>query len=136
MDKKAHKRLFSHYPLFQLSVTYAAGVMAASFVSIHSYMAIALCAVSSLSVLASFAKAKHQLAGLFILSSLFFAGVLLSIIDSRAIAPNTLKQLLQNDCVDERQTVSISGVLVQPPELSRDRVYLVVRLAEVSTGDF
>jgi competence protein ComEC len=32
--------------------------------------------------------------------------------------------------------VSVTGVLVQPPEMSRDRVYLVVRVAEISTGDF
>ncbi len=136
MKKNPHKRLFSHYPLFQLSVAYAAGVMTASFVSARLDIAIALYSISSILALTSFAKAKHHLAGLFVLSSLFFAGVLLLTIDSRALAPNTLRQLLQNDCVDERQTVSVTGVLVQPPELSRDRVYFVVRLAEISTGDF
>ena len=136
MNRNPHKRLFSHYPLFQLSLAYSAGVGAANFVSIRSFVAMALCAVSSLLVLASFARRRHRYAGLLLFSSFLFAGVLLSTIENQAIPVNSLKQLLESGCVDERQSVLLTGVLEQPPELSRDRVYLLLRLEEISSGTF
>ena len=136
MNKNPHKRLFSHYPLFQLSLAYAVGVMTESFVSTRSFVAIVPCAMSSLLVLASFAKGKHQYAGLLLLSSLFFAGLSLSIIENQGMPVNALKQLLENGCVEDRQTESLTGVLEQPPEFSRDRVYLVLRLEEISSATF
>src|SRR5690242_5250039 len=133
MNRNPHKRLFSHYPLFQLSLAYSAGVGAANFVSIRSSVAMALCAASSLLVLALFVRGRHPYAGLPLLSSFFFAGVLLSTIESQGMPVNSLKQLLENGCVDDRQSVSLTGVLDQPPELSRDRVYLLLRLEEISS---
>jgi len=133
MNNIPHRRLFSHYPLFQLSLAYVAGVTTASFVSTRSIFAIASCALSSLLVLTAFAKSKYQYAGFFLLSSFFFAGLALTVIEKQPILPNSLKQLHADGCLDDRQPALLTGVLEQPPELSADRVYLVLRLQEISS---
>src|SRR5262249_50252050 len=102
----------------------------------RNFVAVPLCALSSLLVAAAFARRRHQYAGLLLLSSFFFAGVLLSTIERQAMPVNSLKQLLENGCVDDRQSLSLTGVIDQPPELSRDRVYLLLRLEQISSGTF
>ena len=136
MTNNPHNRLFSHHPLFQLSLAYMAGVVTASFVSTPSFVGIAMCAMSSLLVLVSFVKCKYQCAGCLLLSSLFFAGLALSAIEKQSLPQNSLKQLLETGCIDDRQSVLLTGVLEQPPEWSRERVYLVLRLEEISSEAF
>src|SRR5262249_3296 len=136
MNNNPHNRLFSHHPLFQLSLAYLAGVVTASFVYTRSFVAIAMFAMSSLLVLVSFVKRKYQCAGLLLLSSLFFAGLTLSVIEKQSLPPNSLKQLLETGRINDRQSVLLTGVLEQPPELSRERVYLTLRLEEISSETF
>jgi competence protein ComEC len=136
MTINSHNRLFSHHPLFQLSLAYVAGVVTASLVSTRSFVAIAMCAMSSLLVLVSFVKRKYQCAGFILLSSLFFDGLALSVIEKQSLPQNSLKQLLETGCIDDRQSVLLTGVLEQPPEFSRERVYLVLRLEEISSETF
>jgi competence protein ComEC len=136
MNNHPHNRLFSHHPLFQLSLAYVAGVMTASFVSTRTFVGIAMCAMSSLLALVSFVTRKYQCAGFLLLFSLFFAGLTLSVIEKQSLSANSLKQLLETGCIDNRQSVLLTGVLEQPPELSRDRVYLVLRVEEVSSETF
>ena len=136
MTNNPHDRLFSHHPLFQLSLAYMTGVVTASFVSTRSFVSIAMCAMSSLLVLISFAKRKYQCSGFFLLSSLFFAGLALSTIEKQSLPENSLRQLIETGCNDDRQSVWLTGVLEQPPEWSRERVYLVLRLEEISSETF
>src|ERR1051325_509704 len=136
MKNKPHNRLFSHHPLFQLSLAYVAGVAMASFVSTRSVVASAMCAMSSLLVFVSFVKRKYQCAGFLLLSSLFFAGLALSVIEKHSLPQNSLKQLVETGCIDDRQSVLLTGVLEQPPELSRERGYLVLRLEKIYSETF
>src|SRR5262250_2354972 len=128
MYSNPHNRVFSHAPVFQLSLAYVGGVVTANVVSAPSFVGIAMCAMSSLLVLVSFVKHKYQGAGALLLSSLFFAGLALSFIEKQSLPQNSLKQLLETGCIDDRQSVLLTGVLEQPPEWSRERVYLVLRL--------
>src|SRR6185437_3748519 len=136
MNSNPHNRFFSHHPLFQLSLAYVGGVVTANFVSTRSFGAIAMCALSSSLVLVSFVKRKYQCAGFLLLSSLFFAGLALSVIEKQSLPQNSLKQLLETGCIDDRQSVLLTGLLEQQPELSRERVYLVLRLEEISSETF
>src|SRR5215470_10001800 len=136
MTNNPHNRLFSHHPLFQLSLAYVGGVVTANFVSTPSFVGIAMCATSSLLALVSFVKHKYQCAGALLLSSLFFAGLALSFFEKQSLPQNSLKQLLETGCIDDRQSVLLTGVLEQPPEWSRERVYLVLRLEEIASQTF
>jgi competence protein ComEC len=135
-NKNPHKRLFSHHPLFQLSLAYAAGVMTCNFVSPRFAVAIVLCAFSSVGALALFAKGNYKYAGLLLLTCSFFAGSTLALLENRATPANTLKNLIETGCVEDRQTAWITGVLNQPPELSRDGLYLFLELEEIQTATF
>jgi competence protein ComEC len=136
MNKNPHNRLFSLYPLFQLALAYAAGVLATGLVSVRLGVAIGLCAFSSLLASALFTAGRLQFAGLLLLSSFFFAASSLTLVETRAKPANALKELLENGCVDEGQNVLLTGVIDQPPELSRDRIYLILRMEEITTRSF
>src|SRR5262245_60800056 len=130
-----HARLFSHYPLFQVALAFAAGVMTTAFVSIPLILATVACAVTSLFALAAFMKSRRKVSGVSILLSIFFAASSLSLLEKRP-RPNSLKQLLENGCLEQGQSALLTGVLDRPPELSRDRIYLVLRLEEIYARHF
>src|ERR1051325_772590 len=136
MKNKPNNRLIRHQPRLQLTLGYGGGVAMASFVSTRSVVASAMCAMSSLLVFVSFVKRKYQCAGFLLLSSLFFAGLALSVIEKHSLPQNSLKQLVETGCIDDRQSVLLTGVLEQPPELSRERGYLVLRLEKIYSETF
>jgi competence protein ComEC len=136
MKRNPHQRLFSLYPLFQLCLAFAAGVLASNLQIVRFPGLIVVCAVSSLFGLAIFAKEKLRLAGLSLLISFFFAGATLAVIEDRTKPPNSLQQLFDNGCLSAEQPAVLTGVLDQPPEFARDRIYLVLRIESVATRSY
>jgi hypothetical protein len=126
--QKPHARLFSHYPLMQLAVAYSAGVLVANVLTPSRSVPLILCAASSLLASAALFGKRLTLAGVALLSALFFAGASLATIQRTATPPDSLKQLLANGVIDEGQSLLLTGVLEGPPEFARDRIYLLLRV--------
>lgn len=131
-----HNRSFSLHPLFQLALAYAAGVLATHFFSGPLWAPITLCGVSSLNVLLFFKKGRWRLAGVFLLLSFFFAGGSLFLLEKRTRPANNLAQLLDSGCIDDEENAEITGLLQEPPEFARGRIYFVLRVEELVTQAF
>ena len=135
MKTKPHERLFSHYPLLQIALAFATGVYVASARLTTLTPFLLACLACSLFALLTLIAKRHSLAGVGLLAAMFFAGVSLAVIEQRPGAPNSLKQLLEKDTADGKQTLVLTGVLAGPPEYARDRLYLTVKVESVSMDD-
>ena len=101
-----HRSRFSHHPLFQLALAFAAGICSASY--LPAKVIISLGAFCTL-----IAVIKRR--GVAVLLAFFFAGQILA----------TLEKRWEPKFVDG--PALLIGVLDGPPEFARDRVYLSLR---------
>ncbi|HEY5446095.1 MAG TPA: ComEC/Rec2 family competence protein, partial [Pyrinomonadaceae bacterium] len=134
MKKNPHSRLFSLYPLTQLASAYLAGVVVSHSITIKLLLPINACAVCSVGALALFARRKLKAAGLTILSAMFFAGLLLAIIEQRTTPTDSVKRFLDEGMIDPQKQVLLTGVLDSPPEFARDRLHLTLRVESLVAG--
>src|SRR5262249_30262440 len=102
MTKTPHPRLFSHYPLFQLALAFAAGALTTPFVRVPLILATLACAITSFFGFTAFIKSRLKVSGISILLSIFFAATSLSLLEKRPRA-NSLRQLLENRCIEPGQ---------------------------------
>jgi len=112
----------------QLAVAYSAGVLVANVFTLSRFLPVSLCAVSSLLTSAALFGKRLTVAGVAMLSALFFAGASLAAIERTATSPDSVKQLLVSGVIDEGQSLILTGVLDGPPEFARDRLYLLLRV--------
>ena len=134
MKKNPHSRLFSLYPLTQLASACLAGVVVSQSITIKLTLPITACAVCSVGALALFARRKLKAAGLTILSAIFFAGLLLAIIEQRITPTDSVKRFLDEGMIDPQRQVLLTGVLDSPPEFARDRLHLRLRVESLVAG--
>jgi competence protein ComEC len=120
----------------QLASAYSAGVLVANVLALSRAWPLSLCAVSSLLAFAALFGKRLTVAGLALLSAIFFAGASLAAIERTTTAPDSLKQLLDSGVIDDRQSLTLTGVLDGPPEFARDRVYLLLRVEKVAKREW
>lgn len=121
-----HRNLFAHHPLIQLAVAFAAGICAAPYVSIRFSFVLV---IATILVLIFLIKQRLQLAGLMLWSAMFFAGGVLADLERRADASRVLKTVVEQS---EGEPFTLTGWLDGPPEFARDRVYLSLRVENVT----
>jgi len=114
-----HRSVFSQHPLAQLAVAFAAGVLAAQWLSLRIGL-IAGVACFALVVFLLLRK-KLRAAGLTLLLAMFLAGAVLAELERRADAAIDIKLIADDD-------ITLTGVLDAPPEFARNRVYLSLRV--------
>jgi competence protein ComEC len=125
MKNVPHQRLFSLYPLFQLALAFSAGIFIANTVHIKPVIVISIAASSSLLALMMLLKRKVVVSGLALLLAFFIAGASAGI-EQRKSTNGNLKS-----AIDGGDTVSLTGVLDEPPDFARDRVYLLLRVEKL-----
>src|SRR5215217_6107873 len=123
---RPHSNLFSHYPLVHLAVAFAAGICTASYTLRFPLVACILCTVVTLLL---FIKQRLRLATLALLSALFFTGATLAELERRADNSRPLKILIEQS---EGEPFTLTGWLDGPPEFAHDRVYLSLRVENVT----
>src|ERR1044072_2129148 len=116
-----HRSLFSQHPLAQLAVAFAAGIYGANYFQLKVSVSIGVVC----SVLAVLLRKKLRLAGIMLLASVFFTGVVLAELEMRR--QNPIRSSVE-------QPITITGWLDGPPEFARDRVYLSLRVEEPASG--
>jgi len=122
---RPHSNLFAHYPLVHLAVAFSAGIWTASSLRFSLTAGIACTAVT----LILFIKQRLRLAALALLSAFFFTGATLAELERRADNLRPLKSLIEQS---EAQPFTLTGWLDGPPEFARDRVYLSLRVENVT----
>ena len=85
--------------------------------------------IATILVLIFLIKQRLHLAGLALLSAMFFAGTVLADLERRADAARVLKTTVEQA---EGQPITLTGWLDGPPEFARDRVYLSMRVDNVT----
>lgn len=124
-----HRSLFSQYPLVQLAVAFAAGVCAANDHPIRMSYSLGAGAVSSALLLIFVLKKRVRLAGVALLFAMLFAAMVLAELERRRENSNQIRGVVEQS---ENQTLKLEGWLDDPPELARDRVYLSLRVENVT----
>jgi competence protein ComEC len=76
-----------------------------------------------------FVKQRFRLAALSLLSALFFTGATLAELERRADESHPLRNLIEQS---EGEPLTLTGWLDGPPEFARDRVYLSLRVENVT----
>src|SRR5262249_13040113 len=122
-----HRVLFSHYPLAQLAVAFAAGICAGSYSSVGLWLvATGLC--SALAVLCLL-KERLRIAGPLLLLAIFFTGAVSAELERRSDNASGVRSLVEQA---DGKSLTLTGWLDQPPEYARDRVYLSLRVENVT----
>ena len=123
-----HQRLFSLYPLFQLALAFSAGIFTANTVHIKPVIVITVAALSSLLALLMLLKRKLVVSGLALLIAFLTAGASLASGEQRESTNGSLEIAIDAG----REAVSLTGVLDEPPDFARDRVYLLLRVEKLN----
>ena len=124
---RPHSNLFSHHPLVHLAVAFCAGICTARYCLLKFSLVAGIACIAFTLIL--FIKQRLRLAVLLLLSALFFTGATLAELERRADNSRPLKFLIEQS---EGEPFTLTGWLDGPPELARDRVYLSLRVENVT----
>ncbi|HEY4423315.1 MAG TPA: DNA internalization-related competence protein ComEC/Rec2 [Pyrinomonadaceae bacterium] len=122
---RPHSNLFAHHPLVHLAVAFSAGICIAS--SLRFSLIAGL--VFTVLALILFIKQRFRLTVLALLSAFFFTGATLAELERRVDQSRPLKTLIEQS---EGEPLTLTGWLDGPPEFARDRVYLSLRVENVT----
>jgi len=122
---RPHSNLFSHYPLIHLAVAFSAGICIAG--SLRFSLIADL--VFTVLTLILFIKQRFRLTALALLAAMFFTGATLATLERRVDQARELKNLIEQS---EDEPLTLTGWLDGPPEFARDRVYLSLRVENVT----
>lgn len=121
---RPHSNLFPHYPLVHLAVAISAGICIARYCSLK--LAIIAGVVCTALTLLLFIKHRLRLAALALLSAFFFTGAVLANLEQRADQSRELRNVV------EGEPLTLTGWLDGPPEFARDRLYLSLRVENMT----
>lgn len=113
-----HRASLSRHPLAEIAVAFAAGICAANYFSIRLVVLWIVGAVCAALVIVALVKGRLLVAGVALLLAVGVAGMMLAV-QEQGRSESELRQFVG------RQVV-VTGVLVGPPEVGRDRMYLTL----------
>lgn len=114
-----HRASLSRHPLALIAIAFAAGVCAANYFSIRLVLLWIAGGVCAALVIVALVKGKLAVAAVALLVAVCLAGMTLAVQERNRNADSELRQFVG------RQVV-VTGVLVGPPEVGRDRIYLTL----------
>jgi competence protein ComEC len=124
---RPHSNLFTHHPLVYLAVALSAGICVAEHCPIKLTL-LAGVVFTALTVI-FLIKRRLQWAGFTLLSAIFFTGAVLANIEQRNNESSELRNLIEQS---PGEPFTLAGRLDAPPEIARDRVYLSLRVENVT----
>jgi competence protein ComEC len=124
---RPHSNLFSHHPLVHLAIAFSAGICAARYCPFRFVVAAGI--VCAALVFLLFIKERLQPAAFALLAAMFCTGVVLAHLERRADESRELRNLIEQS---EGASFTLTGWLDGPPEFARDRVYLSLRVENVT----
>ena len=131
MRHDPHNQLFSHSPLFQLAIAFAAGIVFATRFQITlTYLIFGL----AITTIAAFFTVRRRVrtAGMSLLLAVFLAGWCVAILEARTPA-HRVKNLIDRGVLSAERAVEITGVITGPVELARDGVHFSLNVDTVRT---
>lgn len=129
---------FAAHPLAQLATAFALGIFGGLYFVVALSTIISLAALATLMagvMLITAERRKRELRSTVILVTLatFLVGGALASIEKSKIPANQLRSLLEKGTIAVGEPVEITGVLEREPEIAPERLYLQLRLENVSS---
>lgn len=116
-----HASLFSQHPLFQLALAFSAGICVSDYLPVGISLALIACAACTVVSTVAIVKTRIALAGAALLLAFFFAGQALASLEKPSASGFVKRHLVG-------RPLTLTGVLDGPPEFSRDRLYISLRV--------
>jgi competence protein ComEC len=127
---------FAQHPLLSLAVTISAGIVLGNFFRFQSksLLAIALLTGTCLTLITItlLFRNKTTLASILLIVAFLCAGLVLSLIESRAAAPNRISRMYDEGLFTYGEPVELTGVLQGQPEPAPDSFYLTLEVESIS----
>ena len=124
---RPHSNRFSHYPLVHLAVAFSAGICIARYGPFRFVVSAGI--VCTALTLTLFLKQRLQPAAFALLAAMFCTGAVLTNLERRADESRELRSLVDQS---DGASLTLTGWLDAPPEFARDRVYLSLRVENVT----
>lgn len=118
-----HRASLSRHPLAIIAIAFAAGVCAANYFSIRLVVLWIAGGVSAAATIVALVKRRLAVAGIALLVAVSVAGMTL-VVQERNRRESELREFVGKQVV-------VTGVLVGPPEVGRDRIYLTLSVERV-----
>ncbi|HEU4795553.1 MAG TPA: ComEC/Rec2 family competence protein [Pyrinomonadaceae bacterium] len=110
-------------------MAFSAGICAANYFPVSLFGLCIVAGVCTALVLVALARRKLSLAGVALLIGMSVAGAMLADLERRNLKRSELEQFVG------RQVV-VTGVLIKPPDLGRDRLYLTLSVERLDVDGF
>jgi len=134
MSDLPHVR-FAYSPLLVLAAAIAVGIFAGHYVKTQSNAVFMLGFAASIGLtifsITFISKKRSLLASVFAVGAFFCAGLILSLIDSRPIAPNRIARLQDEGTIAPGDPVEVTGVVSSEPEPAPQSFYLTLRAERI-----
>jgi competence protein ComEC len=114
------------YPLIPLAGAFSCGIVASRFVATGVWIVFA--GIWSLAALGGFSPRFRKFTCLLLIGAFFFSGATLASLETRNMAVDRLKRLLDDRLISVGEPIEVTGVLEREPEFASDRVYLTLYL--------
>jgi competence protein ComEC len=116
-----HQASLSRHPLAEIVVAFAAGVCAANYFSTRLFVLWIAGGVCAAGAIVALVKRRLLFAGVSLLLAVSVAGAVLAVQERKDDSGNELRQFAGKQVI-------VTGVLVGPPEVGRDRLYLTLNV--------
>ncbi len=127
---------FAQSPLLTLAVANCAGIALARYASTQSKSAFTGTLVVGVSLtflaITLLLWNKTTLATGFLVAAFLFAGIVLSFIESRPLAPNRISRMYDEGLLTYGEPVELTGVLFGQPEPAPDSFYLTLQVERIA----
>ena len=130
MQHRLHHNLHP-FPLAQLAVAFAAGILANAVFAVSFAVLICIAALSTILAVTAFLTSRRIAAMILITVSVFVLGSTLESIEKTHLPANQLKRLLDEKGgrrIEVGEPVEVTGVLEREPEIAPERWYLQLRV--------
>src|SRR5712692_11395302 len=134
MSDLPHAR-FASSPLLVLAAAIAVGIFAGHYFKTQSNAVFMLGFAASIGLtifsITFISKKRSLLATVFVVGAFFCAGLILSLIESRPIAPNRIARLQDEGIIEPGDPVELTGVVSGEPEPAPQNFYLTLEAERI-----
>lgn len=114
---------FNRYPLFVVSVCFAAGILVAKYAAVDPRLSLAVCAITAI---ASLVFRSKPLATALVAVAFAAGGALVAYSEQASVRTNRIKVLFDSGTIASGSVVDVEGVLAGRPEPSVDGEFITL----------
>src|SRR2546422_7523665 len=126
---------FASSPLVVLAISISAGIFTGHYFALHSNAVltvdIVVCIRFTITTIVFAAQNNLIIASILLITAFFCAGVALSLIELRSVAPDRISRLYDEGIISPGDPVELTGLVQGQPESAPDGFYLTLRAEKI-----